>query len=277
MLKLEALQSPLGHGNIWTKCHVVVYNINQHLPQWQGLREVHHSRNKSSNSNTNIPLRSKTKQDQTGSTKFPKQVSKSLRCSLATAFWIGQVSHVGGKRQYSEVLFLPCQLSKQLHCLFQVYVSDLWISPQPSLTGPGSGSGLFWLLACSSHSMCKGINMNIYNIPIPTQRALFAKIRQGMLFHVIPFCSDSVPSHQVVRVCFFGTSECAPDVCGISHQSDPWVVFCLLNPLPQTLDWLRLAAFVNVDGKVLGRLFSAALPPSLSLCLSFCLSPLRLL
>lgn len=44
----------------------------------------------------------------------------------------------------------------------------------------------------------------------------------------------------------------------------PWVVFCLLNPLPQTLDWLRLAAFVNVDGKVLGRLFSAALPPSLS-------------
>lgn len=70
-----AIATRTWEENIWKKCRVVVYNINQHLPQWQGLRAVHHSRNKSSNSNTNSPFRSKTNRikqvQQNFQSKFP--------------------------------------------------------------------------------------------------------------------------------------------------------------------------------------------------------------
>ena len=123
------------------------------------------------------------------------------------------------------------------------------------------------------------------------------KFDRGMLFHVIgiqhpalQWLSTKSPSREGL---FFWckwmrTWWCLGNLAWLQPSPIsryPWVVLCLLNPFDalslaffqKRWTWLRLAAFVNVDGKVLGRLCSAALPPSLSLCLSFCLSPLRLL
>lgn len=113
------------------------------------------------------------------------------------------------------------------------------------------------------------------------------KFDRGMLFHVIgiqhpavQWLSTKSPSREGF---FFGASECAPDdVWGILHGCNHlpsvathglffafWILLTLLAWLSfkKRWTWLRLAAFVTVDGKVLGRLCSAALPPSLSLSL----------
>lgn len=148
---------------------------------------------------------------------------------------------------------------------------------------------------CSSHSMCNGINVNIYTIPIPTQSALFAKIWQG---HAVP-CDRypasccAVTQYQVTKSwrLFFWckwmrTWWCLGNLAWLQPSPIsryPWVVFCLLNPFDalslaffqKTVDVASPRSLCNCRRKGTGKTVQCS-SPSLSLSLSLLLFDLKL-